>query len=818
MHNLIKSLTWACSILACGFLLATSTLAFDDKERTPVEHVIRTWSWDRQTLATVSYQPSEQEKLFFKRLSADEVATGSDFDDYNLKGKNKKYVGWYGIVREIEEDKQNAQTTLLVEHKYFDGLTDAQLHAVSFNGSGDFQAELSGTGHQIPPLSLVKVYGVVTENEKGVPQIDAVFVRCWHWGAFTFLDDYGKQRGSEQWRMANRVQLDEIYAPWPHPCQHYYEDRLGKRPDAPQIRQQLIDAAGPLAPDAHKLMNRLVDLLAVGYPWSEAESFRQSHERWEIRKLIETTKSRPAVLDLLIEALHANDERVSSTASELFEFFDPAGSAVRDLTTLLLEHESAAVRARAAQSLASGYGAEAKTAAAALSKFVDASEPDIRLPAIAALRNIGPQAKVALPALRKAFLDGQRDQVILARALLNIEREPNDVVPTLVKCLEQKATSKRDRIVALLGDLGPWAAPGVPALVEALDDKSGLSKTSVIEALGMIGPPAAMAVPKLCDLLRHDEDEYVRSYAAEALGNICDPRAVPVLIAAIEDNDAEVRWEAIYALELLGPQATEALPALVRLIKNGDEYAWAAATAIGAIDSQGSAAPVLIEALSSEDVSLRRSSAIGLGRIRSKAAAAKAALKQNLQDEDLGARVDAAEAYWLVGGESENAVDALRSVLRSSNSWIDDYSAADALAAIGPAAQAAVPDLIKCLRSENGSAVTSAAEALGKIGPGAASAVPALTEQLKKRDDLHVRIAISAALWHIAQSQDTLPLLRDTLQNSNDDQALEAAAKAIGDMGPAAADTGALLRPLLKSLDKFVRNAAATALEQIERK
>ena len=45
---------------------------------------------------------------------------------------------------------------LTVEHKYFDGLTDAHLQAVSFNGSGDCQATLKGTGHRIPPLSLVK--------------------------------------------------------------------------------------------------------------------------------------------------------------------------------------------------------------------------------------------------------------------------------------------------------------------------------------------------------------------------------------------------------------------------------------------------------------------------------------------------------------------------------------------------------------------------------------------------------------------------------------------------------------------------------------
>ena len=100
------------------------------------------------------------------------------------------------------------RTVLTIEHKYFDGLTDAHLQAVSFNGAGDFQATLTGTGHRIPPLSLVKVYGNVTQGKPGaLPRIDAVFVRNWHWDAFTFLAAYGTQHGSEEWRQVNEVPL-----------------------------------------------------------------------------------------------------------------------------------------------------------------------------------------------------------------------------------------------------------------------------------------------------------------------------------------------------------------------------------------------------------------------------------------------------------------------------------------------------------------------------------------------------------------------------------------------------------------------------------
>jgi len=103
-------------------------------------------------LGTTSYEPSEKEQPFFKRLAKGEVVTGGLAGDYDIAKKDKAYVGWFGVVREIKEDKERDQTVLLVEHKYFDGLTDVHILAVSFNGSGDFQAVVPGVGHKLRPL------------------------------------------------------------------------------------------------------------------------------------------------------------------------------------------------------------------------------------------------------------------------------------------------------------------------------------------------------------------------------------------------------------------------------------------------------------------------------------------------------------------------------------------------------------------------------------------------------------------------------------------------------------------------------------------
>src|SRR5436305_9360999 len=180
-----------------------------------------------RTLGTTSYKSTDKEATFFKKLVSREQTTGNMFDDYSINGKKGIYVGWFGIVRKIEEDTKLQQTKLLVEHKYFDGMTDTHILALSFNGGGDFTCTLMGTGLGIKPLSLIKVYGIVTAEDKSVPEVRADYVRQWDWGRFTFLDAYGTQKGNKQWKKLNKVNEDKIYNPFPD--QKYYEDRLGPR-------------------------------------------------------------------------------------------------------------------------------------------------------------------------------------------------------------------------------------------------------------------------------------------------------------------------------------------------------------------------------------------------------------------------------------------------------------------------------------------------------------------------------------------------------------------------------------------------------------
>jgi hypothetical protein len=79
------------------------------------------------TLGTASYKPTTKEEKFFAKLADDERTTGSMLSDYSINGKKGKFVGWFGIVRKIEEDPKLNQTNLLLEHKLPTSITRSGL-------------------------------------------------------------------------------------------------------------------------------------------------------------------------------------------------------------------------------------------------------------------------------------------------------------------------------------------------------------------------------------------------------------------------------------------------------------------------------------------------------------------------------------------------------------------------------------------------------------------------------------------------------------------------------------------------------------------
>jgi HEAT repeat protein len=142
-------------------------------------------------------------------------------------------------------------------------------------------------------------------------------------------------------------------------------------------------------------------------------------------------------------------------------------------------------------------------------------------------------------------------------------------VPALVASLQQQDAGVRQAAVGALGELGELASQDAlaPLLALLATEANTDVGRAIIYALGLIGDRRALA--PLVDVLRdRDRPALLRAMAAEALADLRDPTAVDPLIAALSDELAEVRFFAAFALGEIGD--TRALPALQERIDRDD--------------------------------------------------------------------------------------------------------------------------------------------------------------------------------------------------------------------------------------------------------
>src|SRR3981189_2358678 len=147
------------------FLLLFASIPARSEEAIPIRQSKAMWG---EGLGTMIYRPPEDEAPFLKKVTEKEINLWADVqmpkptngseeewkkmeeeriarekmimpvEGYELKQQIGEYVGWFGIVRTAEYDAAKSQTNLLIEHKYFDGMTDLHLQIVSIYGAGDF--------------------------------------------------------------------------------------------------------------------------------------------------------------------------------------------------------------------------------------------------------------------------------------------------------------------------------------------------------------------------------------------------------------------------------------------------------------------------------------------------------------------------------------------------------------------------------------------------------------------------------------------------------------------------------------------------------
>ncbi|MEU2074239.1 PBS lyase [Streptomyces sp. NPDC013489] len=355
---------------------------------------------------------------------------------------------------------------------------------------------------------------------------------------------------------------------------------------------------------------------------------------------------------------------------------------------------------------------------------------------------------------------GQRsDAIWLCGGLIRVWRGRYEEVVRLVGAqLNDPEPRLREAATSFLERLFELGAPAADALAARLAVGSGPGAGALPGGVGGGGPRGGSG----SGLGGSPQNGFVgrsgRDGALLALARAGDTRAVPLLARALEER--EVRRELLYAMDGLGPSAAMLAPLLRRRL-------------------------------------------------------AEVELDERLYDRA------APLLYALAAVRGSQAVPEVLRVLRGApanrRDWVRE-SALRTLAAFGPAAQEAVPDMRGLLAAESATVATaaaralwaaegdlgevltalerwlrpgvsgadwcSAAQALGEIGPAAASAAPALGPGLASRD-LWVRVRSAAALWRVSgDAAAALPVLLAAWEENR--HARVDVAECLAEMGPAA--------------------------------
>jgi HEAT repeat protein len=336
-----------------------------------------------------------------------------------------------------------------------------------------------------------------------------------------------------------------------------------------------------------------------------------------------------------------------------------------------------------------------------------------------------------------------------------------EAVPTLIRILQDPESPYPDRlIIEVLGTLGDSRA--VPYIIPYLE-RTVYYDPYAPEALGKIGVSDEQ-LQQIIDLLSKSSSKSERSGAAMALGEIGDKRAVPALLAALND-EKEVCAEAAKALGKL--DAKEALPALFKLV---DSKEW----------------------------DVRYNSFIAIGRI-------------GTDDEQFNKLV-----LMLKEGSYESA-RALSNIKteRSAKALVDEFTNnkinREATKAVSKIGEAAVPVLIKALDHKDYKVRHRAAEALGLIGDSRAS--KALIKEMENGTIVTKRKSI-VALGRIKDPKAVDALIK-VLKSGNEEQR-KLAAQALGRIKSPKA-----VRPLIAAAsdpDDHVKYRALEALGAIKDK
>jgi HEAT repeat protein len=369
-------------------------------------------------------------------------------------------------------------------------------------------------------------------------------------------------------------------------------------------------------------------------------------------------------------------------------------------------------------------------------------------------------------------------------------------------------------------ELGPDAVPVLSAGVSMTGRGKHISIRERLSRLGSILPRSLSR--RVNRALGFTGSYYAGSRSSILLGQMGpDARgAIPALIDALDDDDANIRSCAACALMEIAPGDDRVISVLSRKLAQ-DKEGWIlsnVANRFYQIDSSNTAAIPLLQLTLKVDTNsqARALAARALGKFAAADASAAASLTNALADADPYVRIGAAESLRRMNGPTRNLPARWKGEVPAS---LDDIQTqGPALGELYPELNGALPLLLSDLNATNNWTKVQAADAIWKVTHRKELMVPVLAQVAKGGDGWKVASLMLASLGE--GSKTVVPRmekeLSSQLASSTPGDTVESDIHILARFGPAAQEAAPVLQTALTNGYASIRLSAARALWRID--
>lgn len=326
---------------------------------------------------------------------------------------------------------------------------------------------------------------------------------------------------------------------------------------------------------------------------------------------------------------------------------------------------------------------------------MDSDYPEIRGRTAEALTLFGSDAKPAIPILLKHIGD-KEPQINLEAVWIPVSKAlaaiGHDALQPLVDAIPESDRVTYYGITAAISEMGEAAGETAPTFIEILRTGPENRRWATMFTLSKLGDAAQPAIPDFIQNLDH-ENFNLQCIACRALAKhgAKSADAVPRLLKLTEKGILSSKTHAAMCLAAIGPrEGVDLIALLKKMIQENNAFS-------------------------------QERGMIALGRLGEHAKDTGPFIEEMIAKPDFSQKPEAARTLWQVTGNSERALEILKSLIDDPTYQSRVFQA---LADMGPAASAMADELGNRLETDDQSARLILLDILANMGPVAKSQLP----------------------------------------------------------------------------------------------